>query len=168
MFRKQLTALPAMLLVAVALYCAAPALSQGSVHVRFNGEQNVVIGQVTPDGPDLFQAIWTMNSGDFGRTGPDGTMNIQMASGPCTIVYLAYIGPGPDDYLPVAEGVGTFQWSGTVRFVDPSDPSKGVEADSDLTESLHADFSPGGAYSSLDLHAVVRDYQVIYWRAILQ
>lgn len=70
--------------------------------------------------------------------------------------------------MPAAVGTGVFTWSGMVRWAVPGDPSQGVVTDSDMTCSLHADFSPGGAYSTLNYQFVLRDYEVIYWRSILQ
>ncbi len=164
-----------LVLVAVALsalWCAAPAFAQGSMLVRFLGQTNTVIGDVGPDSPDKFLAIFAMDPGDFGRAGPDGTMYIHMASGAdCEVVYLEYIGGDPDEsgsYVPVAFGTGLFNWSGTVRWADPDDPSQGVVTDSEMISSFQADFSLGGAYSSLDYQIVYRDYEVIYWRSSLQ
>lgn len=152
----------------VALTSSMAVAQHGSVLVRFNGQEDVVTGDVTPDGDDFFVATFTMNPGDFGRIGPDGTMYIQIASGPCTVEYLQ---PDPENagsYIVAATGTGTLSWSGTVKFVIPGDPSGGVETDSDMITSLHADFSPGGAYTSLDVHNVYRDYKIIYWRAVVK
>ncbi len=155
-----------------ALCCAATALAQGSMLVRFDGQTQQIVGHAGPDSPDKFVAIFPMNPGDFGRVGPDGTMYIHMASGAdCQVVYLKYVGGDPgdrDSYVPVAFGTGVFTWSGTVRWAVPGDPSKGVVTDSDMTSSLHADFSPGDAYSTLDYQFVLRDYEVIYWRSIVR